>query len=120
MLKLPAIVHGHFHPSVIVSPVSGKTYIVPDWIEVPKGTTIEDVKKIWKKTEIIRPGSSGKKEVFMVKSTDGLREYEVIVENQIWSCTCARYGFKKSCKHINNLRYNKTQNGNTETKTNEK
>ena len=107
MLTLPKEVHGHFHPSVLISPVDGRTYIVPQWIEVPKGTTIEDVIKIWVPTKIIRPGSSMTKEEYKVKSTDGLREYDVVVQNNVWTCTCARYGFKKSCKHINGIRYGK-------------
>jgi metallophosphoesterase superfamily enzyme len=107
MLTLPKEIGGHFHPTIIISPSSGKTYIVPDWIEVPKGTTINDIMPLWKPTKTSLPGISTNKETFMVKSTDGLRTYEVIAQNNFWSCTCPRYGFKKSCKHINNIRFNK-------------
>ncbi len=107
MLTLPKEIHGHFHPSVVISPVDGRTYIVPNWIEVPIGTTFDEVQKLWKPTKTTLPGFTNTKETFQVKSTDGLRTYEVSVHNQYWSCTCARFGFRSSCKHINKIRFNK-------------
>lgn len=108
--KMPSEITGHFHPTVIVSPATGKTYIVPQWIEVPTGTTIWDALKIWKKTESKIPKTSDQLQTFKIKSSDGLRDYIVTFQHGVWSCTCARYGFKKSCKHINGIKLGTIKN----------
>ncbi len=107
-LTLPKVIDGFFHPSIFVSPTNAKTYIVPHWIEVPKGTTFEDIQPLWVPSESKFPKASADLQVFKVLSTDGLRTYDVHFQHGKWSCTCARFGFKKShCKHINSINLNK-------------
>lgn len=107
-LPMPTVLNGFFHPSIIVSPVSKKTYIVPHWIEVPEGTTMEEIQKLWVPSESKFPKVSADLQEFKVPSSDGLRTYNVEYQHGRWSCTCARYGFRKSCKHINSIKLNQS------------
>ncbi len=81
----------------------GKTYAVGGkWIEVPNGTTINDI--LWDKPSIIdRVKPTGKS--IKVKGSKG-NEYIVSYNptSKVISCTCTGYQFRKKCKHQKELK----------------
>ena len=83
--------------------IGGKTYIVLGWHEVPKETTHKEVYEHWtqdlpKMEEVpthIKPFS------VMVDSSKGDKQYEVSYGNGAWYCECPGFGFRRSCRHVN-------------------
>ena len=87
--------------------VGGKTYVCPGWIEVPLGTTREQIELDFElpiiKPEVAEdaPKTPSKALKFEAKSSKGDKIYTVTFENGRWDCTCpARMYFKGHCKHI--------------------
>ena len=82
--------HGLF-----ISPVDGKKYLTPDWIEVLPETTYADV--FYEAPE--EPKEKPQKWTFKSDSSD--KEY-VVRRNAIGNLTCNCWGFiaHKKCKHV--------------------
>jgi len=100
---------------------SGKTYIVPRFIEVPAETTLTEVYAAWKQdlpapgpgmycsTEDLRaylngtykkPNPINSNIVENVLSSKGDKTYSVEYKNGTWSCTCTGFSYRKRCRHI--------------------
>lgn len=87
--------------------IGGKTYVCPGWIEVPLGTTREQI-ELDLELSIIKPEvDESKPEItqdrleFEATSSKGDKIYKVTFEKGRWDCTCpARMYFKGHCKHI--------------------
>jgi hypothetical protein len=101
--------HPLFPPNLIVSPRDGKKYIVPGWVLVDIGTSLNDIewvreKIVTKKTEIETfnfPSSSGS-EVYIT------RKYTNPDNSIKYGCNCPG-SFRsrdkvKGCKHIQEIR----------------
>lgn len=106
-MNIPNQIISHLPPHLIVSPLSGKKYIVPHWIEVPNETTLDEVQSRWVRPESKIPKASSELQEFEVKSTDGERTYKITFQNNLWTCTCKKFPFKKSCRHINHIKLGK-------------
>lgn len=97
------------YPPSIIDTESGR-YVVPAWIEVPKTTTLEDVRRNWISTlpdtpeEIEHHHDSE----HIVKGSNGITLYSVMIRNGMYSCNCAGYGFRRKCRHIEEVK-NKLQ-----------
>jgi hypothetical protein len=103
-------VYKHLHPllppNLIVSPRDGKKYIVPGWVLVDIGTSLNDIewvreKIVTKKTEIETfnfPSSSGS-EVYIT------RKYTNPDNSIKYGCNCPGVwrSADKKCKHIKSL-----------------
>lgn len=79
--------------------LTGKTYICPNWVEVPNGTERSDVKFV----DTLPPPVPVKKEYreWYVESSKGDKEYIVRKDGNTWSCTCPATKFHRGdCKHI--------------------
>lgn len=92
MVKELFEVESHLTPSVFVSPVDGKHYIVPMWKEVPVGTTLD---------QIVHIKLFAKKEqweiVAQIKAKRGSTMYDISrLENRV-KCSCSK---GKGCAHI--------------------
>jgi len=90
------------NPSIFIN--NGKTYVVPGWHEVPNGTTMDEVKNHWEKKIYGEPTITPNSHVSeFVKSKRTGEEYHVVFE-KFWSCTCLGYGFRGTCKHIDEVK----------------
>jgi hypothetical protein len=96
MIQIPiekVLFNGSF--AIIDSPVSGKTYVVPAWIEVPKGTKMEDIQIIGKKEPVPH-----KRSEHTINSKSG-KTYRVVVDNKLGnSCECIGFMYHRSCRHL--------------------
>jgi hypothetical protein len=94
------------NPAIFNSLTSGKTYVVAGnqpWIEVPKGTTLDDVR--WIPSHKPEKGvSEARKETFEVEGSKGTKYIVKQAENGSWSCTCVGFGFRRTCKHVTNCK----------------
>lgn len=95
------VIRTKLRPGIIKS--NGKTYAVGgQWIEVPEGTTLDDI--LWDKPNVIdKPRPKGKS--ITVKGSKG-NEYTVSYNptSKVISCTCTGYQFRKKCKHQKELK----------------
>lgn len=89
-------------PTVIT--VNSGTYVVSgsQWIPVPAGTTLKDVNWI---------SNRPKKEEPMIITTSRWpvvgsngANYEVRYEHGLWNCSCVGFGFRRKCKHIDQIK----------------
>ena len=80
------------------------TYIVPSWIKVPAGTKMEDVRVIDDgPVKIVKKTYSKHK----VKGSTG-KTYEVVIDSTNGdSCSCTGFGFRRYCKHIEQVKNGK-------------
>jgi len=86
---------------LMVSPTTGKKYLVPDWIEVHPQTTIEDVKH---EAHVVVETPVQKNEwIFESSSGDGF--YKVRQNGLKLTCTCpgSWRAADRRCKHIKSV-----------------
>jgi len=87
--------------SFALANIGGKRYVVPQWIEVPLGTTLADVK-------VVRPDPPVNavtivKEEYITGSKGD--EYLVkVLSDGSGTCECWGYRRRKDCKHLKALR----------------
>ena len=83
---------------VVVSPVDGKKYLTPDWIEVHPQTTINDI--VHNAPEVVEQPKEKNEWVFESSSGDGF--YKVRQIGVTLKCTCpgSWRAFDRRCKHI--------------------
>jgi hypothetical protein len=90
------------NPAIFKSPTSGKTYVVAGdqpWIEVPEGTTLDEV--TWKPLQ--KPQKDpvdAQEQIFKVEGSKGNKYTVKRAANNSWSCECVGYGYRQRCKHI--------------------
>ena len=90
------------NPAIFKSPTSGKTYVVAGdqpWIEVPEGTTLNDVR--WMRAS--KPDKDPvvtRAQTFEVEGSKGNKYTVKRAQNDSWSCECVGYGYRQRCKHI--------------------
>ena len=75
------------------------------WLPVPPETTWDDLSKHmdWRTEPKASEGSEGS---WQVKGSKG-NTYDVRRSAQgVWSCTCAGYGWRRKCKHIEEAKKN--------------
>ena len=91
------------HPFAIVT-LKNQSYALPGYFPVPLNTKQEDLKDMT--FDIPEPV-----EQFVHKPLPRIEElvdgskpgvqYTVKFNGNFWSCTCKGYGFRRSCRHIN-------------------
>jgi len=92
-----------FFPPAIISLQRGR-FALPGWIPIDDDVTLEDLNSKWKQpypTEAVKTLADN---VFPVLSSKGEHEYYVTVKNNSFSCTCPGYGFRRRCKHVDQIK----------------
>ena len=84
-------------PSIIE--LSRGTYVVPTWMEVPKGTTLEQI--VWKPEKITKIDNPN---IIEVKSSSG-GVYQIKKVGNAYQCNCPGFWRSKDrvCKHIKTI-----------------
>ena len=77
--------------------LNGKHYIVPAWIEVDESTTLEDI-------EIVEDRIRHQAVTRDIKGSKGNVYTVSIDENGRGNCTCSGFAFRRSCKHIEEVK----------------
>jgi hypothetical protein len=101
MLKIPITVDV---PPAIFTSHRGIRYGIAGsiWVEVPEGTTLDDLSAYMvykpRKASVI-PGENS----WRVKGSKG-NIYTVKLSQGIYSCSCPGYGFRRKCRHIEEIK----------------
>ena len=83
-------------PAIFKSSISGKTQAVGgSWVEVPEGTTLEDVHKY---VTYSRPEYDIKS--WKIKSSSGASYTVQRIDGKRYTCNCPGFKFRKRCKHV--------------------
>jgi len=85
---------------IFTSPLDGKKYLTPDWIEVVEGTTIDDV--VYNAPE---PKKEKPNEWLFESSSDQGQFYKVRYNGVKYTCNCPGYWRSRgNCKHVKEIR----------------
>ena len=90
------------YPPVIVNFLSGRTMLFHDTeggsIRIADDVTADDSSSIWVRYQPGQKTLNGNVQ-FNIASTSG-SAYTVTLQDNQWSCTCAGFGFRKRCRHL--------------------
>lgn len=91
-------------PPTVITTLSG-TYAVfgGNWIPVPVGTSLQEVTKWWVPAYTPTKSLPTSNKIFKVKGSKGSM-YDVSVTNGVWSCNCSGFGFRRKCRHIDEVK----------------
>tara|TARA_R110000868_G_scaffold268036_4_gene527286 strand:+ start:232 stop:573 length:342 start_codon:yes stop_codon:yes gene_type:complete len=107
---LPEKIESHLPPFVFVGPATHTKYAIIRgvWIDCDDTITTEMLQALWERpvrTQEAKP-ESGELTV-EVKSSTGKGSYTVEYKKSQWSCTCPAFGFRRKCKHIDQVKSKK-------------
>ena len=99
-------VKGGLWPPAIAT-INGERYIMPGWYKLKPNEKTPDLKDIafypYKPKPADRPNIDSNK-VYKVKSSKGDKEYIVKpTATGSLECSCPGYGFRRKCRHINEV-----------------
>jgi hypothetical protein len=91
-------------PPALYRSHTGKVYGIAGsvWIEVPDGTTFDDLAKYMAYSPREVAPVAGEKS-WSVKGSKG-NTYTVKLSQGAYSCTCPGYGFRRNCRHITEIK----------------
>ena len=100
-------VYGGIYPPALTTFGSEK-YIMPGWYKLPEDEhdiKLEDIAFYPYKADKPNIPDSNKNKVYKVKSSRGDKVYEVTIDSSgEFSCTCPGYGFRRRCRHIDEVK----------------
>jgi hypothetical protein len=92
------------------SVTSQEWYIIAGgiWHSVDRRYSWPELESLWEKISFLKPASNDQKHIEPIRYTaEGSKgkTYEVVNDNNSWSCTCPAFGFSRGnhCKHIKSL-----------------
>ena len=99
-------VYGGIYPPATME-LNGNRYIMPGWYKLPDDEPTPELKDIgfypWKAEKPNIPNIDSNK-VYKVTSSKGDKQYEVKMNaTGSFECTCPGYGFRRKCRHINEV-----------------
>lgn len=94
------------HPSILDLP-TGRWAVYPGgcWYLISCDVTVSDIESRWNRwqpSESAGPKVKGDK-TWQVLGSKG-SSYQVSVSSNRWSCTCAGFGFRRKCTHIDRIK----------------
>lgn len=96
------VIKSHYPPALVT--LNDVTYAMPGWIVVPTGTTMDEVTKAWVDTSPTVTKKESNDFTKEVLASNGKKSYTVALRNNMWSCTCPGFGFRRKCKHVESVK----------------
>jgi len=91
-------------PPALFTNADGIRYAIAGsaWVEVPTGTTFDDLPKYMTyKPREIKPAAGEK--VWHVEGSKG-NMYTIKLSDGAYSCSCPGFGFRRKCRHITEIK----------------
>jgi hypothetical protein len=107
---LPKKIESFYSPFVFVGPATNSKYAIINgvWVDCDDSVTTEMLSKRWvKPARKVEDKPKGGDVSVQVKSSTGKGSYTVEFKNNQWSCTCPAFGFRRKCKHIDQVKSKK-------------
>lgn len=107
--QLPKKIECFLPPCVMLAPYSQQRYAIigGKWIACDESVTTEKLQSRWSRPALVKEIPSTPTLKAYVKSSSGEGHYTVEYKNNMWSCTCASFGFRRRCKHIDQVKSKK-------------
>lgn len=95
----------HVLPPVIVNLPSGRHAVYPGggWHPISSDVTLEDVQSRWTRWQPSGQQEQAKSDQWHVSGSKG-DQYTVALDGGRWSCSCAGFGFRRKCSHIDKIK----------------
>ena len=96
----PTIIHASQRYAVFGSAVG-----MEGWFVIDESITLDDLYKIWvrwspSKVETKKTPNN----VWSVEASKPGKFYKVRLINEVWSCECSGFGFRRDCRHIKEIK----------------
>ena len=96
-------------PPTVVTTINGRFAVFAGgpnggWYPVSDTFSVEDAQKRWIKMQVTPNKPKTSSTSFKVENSKKNGYYEVKFDKQVWSCTCTGFGFRRSCKHIEQMK----------------
>lgn len=106
--SLPDVIEYYIPPTIFE--LAGKRFAIIKgvWYLADETVTFDKLRQRWRKPTpraVVKPSTP----FFSTKvlSSDKKREYLVEFKYDSWSCTCPAFGFRRKCKHIDQVKSKK-------------
>ena len=104
---IPKKIQSVLPPLVFVGPATMTKFAIIGgvWFECDDSVTTELLVKRWSRPTLpkeVKPNVGDLK--VQVKSSSSKNVYDVEYKNNMWSCTCPAFGFRRKCKHIDEVK----------------
>lgn len=105
--SLPEKIESVLPPLVFVGPATKTKFAIigGKWFECDDTVTSDLLDSIWSRParpKEVKPNVGDLK--VQVKSSTSKNIYDVEYKNNMWSCTCPAFGFRRKCKHIDQVK----------------
>jgi len=107
---IPKKIECFLPPTVMYAPYTQVRYAIIGgvWFPCDETVTREILQERWSRPKTTSPPTKDIGDVIeKVKSSSGKDVYTVTLKNKMWSCTCPSYGFRRKCKHIDQVKSKK-------------
>jgi hypothetical protein len=104
---LPKKIESLLPPLVFVGPATKTKYAIIGgvWFECDDSITAEVLHKRWSRPARAKEAKPSVDDLkVQVKSSTSSSVYDVEYKNGMWSCTCPSFGFRRKCKHIDQVK----------------
>lgn len=109
MNQVPAKVLSNLPPTV-VNTLSGRYAVYgSQWFAVNDSFTMQDAFDRWVKKSYVNVQTEPISNNWKVKNSKGNSHYEVSYINKQWNCNCVGFGFRRDCKHVQQIKQNKNE-----------
>ena len=92
-------------PPMLYTDMQGRKWAVSGqhWLEVPHDTTLDRVDKYMVVDQRFTPAQSPDVRTYEVQGSTG-NTYTVTQDGDTWTCTCPGFGWRRKCRHINEVK----------------
>lgn len=90
-------------PTIITGGGSGKKYLIVDGVWFETELNMSDIEWIRSKPLIVKPLQPNVR-TFEVLASSGKHNYVITLLNNVFSCDCPAFGFRRRCKHIEQVK----------------
>lgn len=101
LTKLPKKIDSVKPPVITDTMLSGRYAVFADkWYPVSPDFTLEEAMKHWNKVDKIEDTTIADDWTWQVENSKKNGYYTVKFDKAGWSCTCAGFGYRRDCRHV--------------------
>ncbi len=95
-------------PPTVINTVSGRFAVYgSQWFKVDNAFSMRDAFARWKSLQPLEENATVKPSTWRVSNSKNNGFYTVSFANKQWNCTCVGFGFRRDCKHVQQIKHKK-------------